>query len=340
VNSQAATQPARFALRPLEIKQLFDFTIRLYRLNFTALFTTMAIVQIPTTIAGTYVAFVLLQHLDQFEALAETGGSPFDMLPGMLDSLPLIAGVSLASMVYQLFALPFALLASSRLCIGSLLEQPVTLEQSLSFARQRYWPTQFALALFALPLLLLSLAVLVPVLLAQQAGNDGAVLGFAMFAISVIMLGGLATMLLYFRLYPALTGALQALEDPPPGSAYSQGLWYLTRSWQLTAGLFWRELGMLLLLMVAMYYANNTLSQTVDLLVTLGFSIASGLDMEGIVTSISETDPVATLVSIVVTGMLGLMLPPVAVCYQASLYIDLRCRKEAMDLLRLLDVSS
>ena len=55
-------------------------------------------------------------------------------------------------------------------------------------------------------------------------------------------------------------------------------------------------------------------------------------------THLAGNDPVAGMVTIVITGMLGLILPPAAVCYQAALYIDLRCRKEGFDLLRLLDV--
>jgi hypothetical protein len=328
----------RFALRPLEIKHLFDFSIRLYRANFRPMFLTLALAQLPLTIGGTVFLFLFVQAVTEMQTVLETGETGAQMFDSFLAAAPTLIGIAIFYLIYQLVVMPLAHLCTSKLALQSALEEPWPLAAAFEFAKRHYWPTQAALALFALPLLLLSMLLLLPVLFLSTAGDDTAVLGMSFLALFLIGIGGFCNMLLYFRVFPALVGAVQALEQAPPGNMVEQGLWYLKRAWNLSGSHFWRMLGLLLLLSFALDTIRRGMSESVNLVVLLGTGVAGGLSgSEEWLTHFSTTDMTATMISLMASAMLGMVLPPVVLCYQNLLYLDLRCRTEGLDLLRLLD---
>lgn len=102
----------------------------------------------------------------------------------------------------------------------------------------------------------------------------------------------------------------------------------MRRSWRLTDGFFWRTFGTLLLVGVILNFAAQVVVQPVSLIGTI---LAAIIDPTGNGSAIA-----ITVVTLVVTMILSLLIGAITAVVQAALiaviYIDLRMRKEALDL--------
>lgn len=336
VSAPATDRPRQFfALRPLELKQFFDFAIRLYRANFSPMFIAMALADLPMHLLGAVTVYQISQLLMDVQALQITGKEPDSgfFLQYADRILPLLI-FTLCALAYYLFALPLGLLACSKLAVQTLLNEPWTLRQALDFARSRYWPTQACLFLYALPLLLVSLLLLLPVLAFSQSGNDSGTIGSAVLALFLIWMAGLATMLLFFRFMPVLSGSLQAIEAPPPGGVFEQASWYLRRSWELTRGYYGRLLGMAFLCNFAIGIFQNGIFRTVNMVVQLvQLASASKGGFESAIKLMTENPSSGGLVfTVIVASATAMFFPPIQIAFQSLLTVDLLCRKEGFDI--------
>jgi hypothetical protein len=331
-------------LRPLEIKQLFDFAIRTYRANFVPVVLLTALMQAPMAAAAT----LFVYHLTDFSNAIQPGGAlstPDGGLPDFAAYFSehggtwlIVGSVFALAGLFQLALLPLINVAVSRLTACYLTGEECTAAQALAFAGERYWATQVALATYLLPLLGLALLALLPVA-ALSASGDAAAIGAAAFgSLSFIWLGGIATWLMYFRYFPALSGAVQAMEDPPLGirGASGAGLWYLKRSYGLTQRYFWRCLGLTLLMFMAVGFIQRGLGESVRLLVWLCWlptHLPTGKGEEQITAVIQSTSEASVVAwSLAITSLFMLLTPGLLLCYQNLLYFDLRFRKEGLDL--------
>jgi membrane-anchored glycerophosphoryl diester phosphodiesterase (GDPDase) len=106
----------------------------------------------------------------------------------------------------------------------------------------------------------------------------------------------------------------------------------IVRSWTLTRGYFWRTLGILLLVMVMISIATQITSIPVNLLFTLALPLFFPTG--------GSPDPTAGIVGVtialVVTSVLTTVTTAIGLVLQSStsslLYLDLRMRKEGLDL--------
>jgi len=333
-----AAIPARIVLRPWEIKHLFDFAIRLYRLNFVPMFLAMAMVQLPLSLIGLPFWLQLSGlgfDVQEWQARGEMPGPDFwyahsDLLWWLIVMIP-------GALAYQLLVMPLGNLTCAKLGTQSLLGEQWSFGQAFRFALTRYWPTQVALATFFLPLVVVSVFVLLPVLGAQLAGSSVGVISTALFALFMIMLAGAATSLMWFRFFPALFGIVQCSEPPEGPGIFAQGVWYLKRSYGLTQGYFWRLLGLLLLLYFAINMVQQGFNNTVNLVVSLAQAGMAGQTMgEGLISAMEAQDPLAYALILVLGILVSLVFLPVVLSFQVLLYFDLRCRKEGFDLLHYL----
>lgn len=327
------------AIRPLEIKHIFDFAIRLYRANFSSMFLAMAAVQLPLSLLSLPLALKSIEIIYEIQELDLSGRLPDT--PWILDkidqSLPVLLLAALVP-IYQLFVMPLGNLTCARLATQAALGSPVSLGDALRFAMRRYWPTQVALALYLLPLLTLSVVILVFVLASQAAGSATGVLSFSLLGLSLISLGLFAMLLFYPRFFAALSGIVQSREDPEGSGILAQGLWYLKRAYALSEGYYMRLVGLLLLMHFAVAFITQGISQTTNLVMTLINSIVSGGNItEEFLDPAHQQDMLAIGLTMMITIVVALILVPIWQCLKVMLYIDLRCRKEAFDLHLLLD---
>jgi hypothetical protein len=330
------------ALRPLEIKQLFDFAIRIYRQRFPAMFLAMAMVQLPLSLLGIVVVLKLVIVMAELQQMTSTGSEPgMDWLLQHVDTAVMLAVVMLVAAAYQLVITPFGTLACARLGVRALHGESPSLGECLHYTLKRYWPTQVALATFVLPLLVLAVLTLILVLIGQATGSEAAIISGVIIGFALILLGAVATFLLYFRLFPALAGIIQSAEELPPGGMGSQGVWLLRRAWELTTGQYWRMLGLIVLAWFAIKTISRGISESVNYLVFLFVEIIRGTQGEDILTNMmfGSPDPLGMGITMTIATLITLIFPPFIMCYQLLLYYDLRCRKEAYDLELLLETA-
>jgi len=333
----ARAQP--IALRPLEIKHLFDFAIRLYRGNFTAMFLAMAVVQLPYALLTFPLLLKILDFSNAFTDLQVSGRYPDSaFFLDQVDSLAWAGVLMLLAMAYQVLITPLGNLACARLATMQLAGRGCELAAAFRFAATRYWPTQVAIATFVLPLLLLSIIVLLPVLAAQTAGSEVGILTSSLLGVNLIMLAMLATLLFFPRFFMALNGIIQTGEEPEGAGILAQGLWYLKRSFGLSQGLYFRLLGLLLLMFFAVYFITQGISDSAQIIILLVQGLMSGGSSGSeILSALQAQDPLAVGLGMAITTVFTLLIVPVWQCLKVLLYYDLRCRKEAYDLLMLLD---
>jgi uncharacterized membrane protein YciS (DUF1049 family) len=106
----------------------------------------------------------------------------------------------------------------------------------------------------------------------------------------------------------------------------------IARSWTLTRGYFWRTLGIQLLVNVMIYFASQIVSVPVSLILSLVMSLT--------VPTGGTTDPVAmgapVIIGLVVSSAIIAVVTAIGLVLQAAtaslLYLDLRMRKEGLDL--------
>jgi len=327
------------ALRPLEIKHLFDFAIRLYRANFTAMFLAMAVVQLPLSLLSMPLALKSIEIINEVNTLQVSGRLPDQLwiLDKLDESIPVLILAALVP-VYQLFVMPLGNLTCARLAMQAALEAPLSLVDALRFAKRRYWPTQVALAIYLLPLLLLSVIMLVMVLASQAAGSETGVLIFSLLGLFLISLGSLGMLLLYPRFFGALSGIIQCREEPEETGILAQGLWYLKRAYALSQGFYMRLLGLLLLMHFAVAFITQGISEATNFILWLIESAVSGGSItEDILDPARQQDVMVIGLSMMITMVVTLIIVPVWQCLKTLLYVDLRCRQEAFDLHVLLD---
>jgi hypothetical protein len=104
----------------------------------------------------------------------------------------------------------------------------------------------------------------------------------------------------------------------------------LRRSWRLTAGLFWRTLGILLVSNVLIGVVQYVLATALQLAgMVLGLAIAS---MFSGATSEAAAGIVMVVVSVMGSLISGIITQPFLAAVLALLYTDTRIRKEGFDL--------
>jgi hypothetical protein len=327
------------AIRPLEIKHLFDFAIRLYRANFSTMFLAMAAVQLPLSLLSLPLARKSIEIVNEMKTMQVSGRLPDQawMMDKLTESIPVLL-VALAVPIYQLFIMPLGNLTCARLAMQAALDLPENLNEALRFAVRRYWPTQVALALYLLPLLLLSVVILLFVLASQAAGSETGVLSFSLLGLSLISMGALAMLLLYPRVFAALSGIVQCREEAEGQGILAQGLWYLKRAYALSEGFYMRLVGLLLLMHFAVGFITQGISETTNLLLWLVSKVISGGNLsEEFLDPAGQQDMLVVGLTMIITIVVTLVLVPVWQCLKVLLYVDLRCRKEAFDLHLLLD---
>lgn len=103
----------------------------------------------------------------------------------------------------------------------------------------------------------------------------------------------------------------------------------IVRSWSLTNGFFWRTLGIMLLVSVILQTATSIVSAPLNFIVGIGAGL---LNPNGDPTAMIGFIVVLYVATIVIVTLLGAITAVVQGAVPALLYIDIRMRKEGLDL--------
>ena len=312
-----AYRPGAIPLRPLTLSDIYDGAFRIIRRNLGATVGAAVLVSAITGlvpmlvsifVAATYGGLPSLQ--DAFSDPENAGEVTDRQLTGQL--------ITVAGQVVGLLLQAVGLLAVTGMVIhvvfAATLGHTMTLGQAWRATAGRRWRL-FAQAGILAQISLVAIGVPVAILAGlgygiSLTGSEAAVIIYAVFA----TLSGIALMVfVWIRLYLLAVPPLM-LEEPRIFRAIGRGF-------QLTAGMFWRTFGIALLTFILTAIASNLL-QMPFAIGALAFTFGVGGAAGGIGTA------AITAISTVLTTALVAPFTAAVTCLQ---YLDLRIRKEALD---------
>jgi hypothetical protein len=314
-------KPGLIPLRPLTVGDIFGAAFRVFRRNPRTTLGTALLFQVLSLVITTAIvggaAFLAISRLNN--ALPSERQ---DLIPGTIAGLipaflvPLLLGIAVSGLLQGLFVLE-----TSHQVVGEKMRLPGLLRQGRGrFGALIGW----SLLLVAGLIVALAILVGVIVLLSVLGGRAGVV-----FAVLIGLFGSLGAVVLaaWIGTKTSLVPSILLLERMTLGRA-------IARSWTLTRHSFWKTIGIILLVAAIVQTASSVASAPVSFLGQIfgGLlqpngadegtpSVSAGLTVIGILV-------ISQLVTLVI-GSIGSVIQSASV---ALVYIDLRIRKEALDL--------
>ena len=297
-----APKPGIVPLRPLGVGELLDGALSLIRSNPRTVLGLAAVISAVSALLQTVGLWFSLQFLEVAEPVA---GSEVDVTAELTS---LVSG-GIAQVVPALVAGFLQVLASGLFIIlvgAAVLGRRLDAGQTWASLRPRMLPLVGVTLLIGVgSILAVTLMVGVIVALAFAIGT-WAVLPGLLIGVG----GGIALVYVYVR----LSVASPAVVMEGVGVVTS-----LTRSWALVRRSWWRVLGILILSAII----TSLLTTVVTVPITLIATLASGF---------SESLVPTVLASGIATLVAGIVTLPFSAAVTGLLYIDLRMRREALDI--------
>jgi hypothetical protein len=163
---------------------------------------------------------------------------------------------------------------------------------------------------------------------AGSASSSANLMGSVFATLGVMLVGflGAAVLFLWLGTKLAFVPAVIVLERLPVGRA-------IARSWSLSRGYFWRTLGILLLVEVMVWFATQIVALPLQLVISLGTTL---LDPTGASSVSPDAFGAGTVVALIVSYAVVSIVSAIGMVLISAtsslLYLDLRMRKEGLDL--------
>lgn len=307
-------KPGLLPLRPMGFGTLLWAPFRTLRRNPAATFGSGLIVQLVSVIAT---AAVVVPFLIVTFSRLETATAA--------DTDALISGAVGGFLLLMLVPIAISVVASAFLQGVMVVEVASgTLGDRLGFgalwrrAAKRIGPLIGWTLIVGAALLVAFALVFVIVLLGGLISPGGLAVGIVV----ALLLGlGLVVLGAWLGVKLALVPSIIVLEHAGIRTAAA-------RSWRLTDGFFWRTFGTLILVAVILNFAAQVVVQPVSLIGTL---VALIVDPTGTGAAITITI-ITTVVTLILSLLIGAITAVVQAALVAVIYIDLRMRKEGLDL--------
>lgn len=298
-----AAQPGIIPLRPLTLGEIYDGAFRAIRSNPLVMFG-LAVIVIG---AGSILQIALtVPFIGRVERAAQAGLVDFDAY----FSVGSVAGILLSSAAVSLATLVLeglAILSVSESVLG----RRISLGEVWQRARGRLWRLVVLSLLLGVAGLVAvvgagALVIVLAVAIAEVSG-DGVLMLVVLVPVLFLLLAGVVA---FFAVRLMLATCVIMLEG-------SGVLASVARSWRLTRGNFWRLFGIMLLTVVLVTILVSILSVPFSMVGSV-LAIQDGILLPLVLSSIGQL--VGSAVSI-----------PVMAAVLALLYIDVRMRKEGLD---------
>ncbi|WP_432495625.1 glycerophosphoryl diester phosphodiesterase membrane domain-containing protein [Kineococcus gypseus] len=307
-----SAQPGIVPLRPLGLGELWDGAFRAFRQNPRVMVGLSALVVVATSLVTLAATVLATRDLVRAANLLETGAGDVSSLLGPLQtSLPLVVVTGLLQVVAVQVLNGMLILSVSRAVLG----RTISLGELWRVSRRRLGGL-LVLSVVVTLASAVGLVALVPgaLVLALVDGPAGAASG-----VVLLLAGLLGWVAIGLWLWVKWSMATPALLLEGLSVRASMG-----RSWRLTRGTFWRTLGVLLLTALVVGVVVTAVATPFSLLGTvLGAALAGSSEGGAFVVS----QAVSTLGS-VVGSVVGY---PFLASVTALLYVDLRVRREGLD---------
>lgn len=169
----------------------------------------------------------------------------------------------------------------------------------------------------------LVVAIVIVILLIVGVSIAGGVAGVVIgVLLGLVLFGGLAVLGAWIGTRVALVPSALMIERLPLRAA-------ITRSWTLSIGYFWRTFGTLILVAFILFFAGQIITTPVQLVFSLGGGL---LNPNADESAALVTLLIGSLVTTVISVVIGAISAVVQSATAALIYIDLRMRKEGLDL--------
>ena len=308
-----APQPGVIPLRPLGLGEILQGAIAMMRIHWRTALGVSLLVALITDTVSTLVGQVLLNDSTALERLqSEQTPTPSDVLHELSSLAGSTGATILIGMLGQIFATAMLTIVVSRSVLG----RPVTAGEAWRDARPRL-PHLLLLTLL-IPLISACIVAVgvTPGVLVAVSGHHSAGLGLA-------SLGLLAASPVVLWIAVSLSLAAPALMLERQGAIAA-----LRRSMRLVRGSWWRVLGV--------QVVNVVLGLMIISMVSVPFGILAGL-ASGQNTALMAGGTVPTGWTALVLGGIGEVIGstltlPLSAGISALLYVDLRIRREGLDL--------
>lgn len=168
-----------------------------------------------------------------------------------------------------------------------------------------------------------TVVVLIIVLLLVALGVAGGALGTGIAVLlGLVAFAGLTVLGVWIGTRLVLVPSALLIERMPLRAA-------VVRSWTLSIGFFWRTFGTILLVTVMVSVAGQIITTPISLIFALGGGL---LNPNADPTAFGVTSVVSTIVTTIISVIIGAIGAVVSSATAALIYIDLRMRKEGLDL--------
>ncbi|MFJ4026516.1 glycerophosphoryl diester phosphodiesterase membrane domain-containing protein [Paenarthrobacter sp. NPDC089989] len=317
----APPKPGVIPLRPLQFGEFFDGAFQTIRRNAASMVGSALIVQAASGILGGVLTVAVLPALESLQSVNRRADLD-DFLGPVIGFIAAIMGVAilaalLGSVLQGVFAVPV---------LRSVLNRRTGFRQMWKLAARRIWPLLGVAALLTFVGLLAVAAVVgVAVLLVMAMGPAGIALAIPLW------IGGL---ILFVWIGLKLMFAPAAIVVERVG-VYDG----LLRSWQLTKNSWWRILGITLVVSIMVGVIGNVVQIPVNL-ATEGVGTVFSPHPDA--ASMSSNFLVATIISTIIAVLVGSVTFAFQTSVTALIYVDLRMRREGLDveLMRLMETGA
>ena len=307
-------KPGLLPLRPLGFGTLMWAPFRALRRNAAPTFGSGLVVQLVSVVASAAVFvpfFVIMLSRIEGASAEDVDAIASGAVGGLLLLTLIPIGISLVASAFLQGIMVVDVASGTigdKLGFGALWKR----------AAKRIGPLIGWTLLLALALIVVVAFLALIVVLAASVSTTGLVVGIV---VALVLGLGLAVLGAWVGVKLSLVPSVIVLEEAGIRQA-------VVRSWRLTDGYFWRTFGVLLLVGLILNIAAQVVVQPVSL---VGALIALVIDPTGTGAYLT-----VTIVTTVITTVLSLLIGAITAVVQAALiaviYIDLRMRKEGLDL--------
>ncbi|HEX4443401.1 MAG TPA: hypothetical protein VHZ81_07490 [Galbitalea sp.] len=312
-------RPGLIPLQPMTLGTILGASFRVLRRNPRPTFGLSLLIQGVTVVLGVgTVALVFFFAFGRLENAASTSAQA-DIANGSIALLllaylvPITLGVFGLAITQGVFSIEVARgTVGEKLTLGGLWRRA---RGRLGALIGWFWAI-VGIAIFAYVLVVIVLSLII--VAGGVAGVIiGIVLGILLFLGALVLIGWLSTKL-------SMVPAVLMLERLTLGKA-------IARSWRLTTGnfYFWRTLGIELLVLFIIETATSVVSAPIEVIFV---AVTALFNQTGAQSTAITLTVVVGAITVVVTVVLGAVASVVQSSTTALLYIDLRIRKEALDL--------
>jgi membrane-anchored glycerophosphoryl diester phosphodiesterase (GDPDase) len=307
-------QPGVVPLRPLGLGELFDGAVRTMRQNPRVMFGVSAVLMAITAVLSLVVLLVGVRRLTQTLTGAEDGLTRDEVAAAASSGLLTFGVPAVLQALATIVLTGILILAVSDAVLG---RRPAV-SDVVHRVGSRIWRLLGLSLLTALFYLVLAVVLAAPglaLIVASQEVAGGIALALAVPVFVVV------ACLLWVRLAFAAPALL--LERVGVGRA-------LQRSWRLTVGSWWRVFGVLLLTAVIAVVAGGLLSAPFGLVGTVvAEALGGGSPDDG--TAFRNGLLVSQAIANIGSVLASTVTAPFTAAVTALLYIDLRIRREGLD---------